>query len=191
MSSHLSNKKLRNSIVTASQAWSAVYERQKLWREKTGRAEPFQGNEMTEWGNDHEHIALAAFEDEMDQICKAGNKLLVHPDKPCGASADAFIFYQAYDQWIPVEIKCPFTQKIYPEIPERYWFQIQMQCFVSETVGGWFYVWTPHETHREYVPYDSKFMDWYLPKMEEFIQFVNDDVEPPRYKRKPKYTKEK
>jgi len=191
MSSHLSNKKLRNSIVTASQAWSAVYERQKLWREKTGRAEPFSGNIMTQWGLDNEPIALAAFEDEMDQICKAGNKLLVHDILPCGASADAFIFYQAYDQWIPVEIKCPFTQKIYPEIPERYWFQIQMQCFVSRTVGGWFYVWTPHETHREYVPYDSKFMDWYLPKMEEFIQFVNDDVEPPRYKRKPKYTKEK
>ena len=47
MTSHLSNTKLRNSIVTASQAWSAVYERQKLWREKTGRAEPFEGNEMT------------------------------------------------------------------------------------------------------------------------------------------------
>ena len=186
MSSHLSNKKLRNSIVTASQAWSAVYERQKLWREKTGRAEPFQGNEMTQWGNDHEPVALAAFEDEMKGICREGNKLIVHPSKPIGASPDGYLGL------IPVEIKCPFTQKIYPEIPERYWFQMQIQMYTLQNVDAcWFYVWTPEATQKEMVFYDSDFISWYLPKAEEFIQFVKDDVEPPRYKRKPIYTKEK
>jgi putative phage-type endonuclease len=191
MSLHLSNKKLRNSIVTASQAWSAVYERQKLWREKTGRAEPFEGNEMTEWGNDHEHIALAAFEDEMNGICRAGNKLIVHPDRPLGASPDGYLGL------IPVEIKCPFTQKIYPEIPERYYFQMQVQMFCVSAVAQqpieacWFYIWTPNETSKEMVFYDESFMDWFIPKAEEFVQFVKDDVEPPRYSRKPIYKKEK
>jgi len=184
MTSHLSNTKLRNSIVTASQAWSAVYERQKLWREKTGRAEPFEGNEMTEWGNDHEHIALAAFEDEMNGICRAGNKLIVHPNKPIGASPDGYLGD------IPVEIKCPFTQKIYPEIPERYRFQMQVQMYVVDAEACWFYIWTPHETSKELVLYDEKFIDWFIPKAEEFVQFVKDDVEPPRYKRKPIYNKE-
>ena len=184
MTSHLSNTKLRNSIVTASQAWSAVYERQKLWREKTGRAEPFEGNEMTEWGNDHEHIALASFEDEMNGICRAGNKLITHPDKPIGASPDGYLGD------IPVEIKCPFTQKIYPEIPERYRFQMQVQMYVVDAEACWFYIWTPHETSKELVLYDKKFIDWFIPKAEEFVQFVKDDVEPPRYSRKPIYNKE-
>ena len=189
MTSHLSNKKLRNSIVTASQAWSAVYERQKLWREKTGRAEPFEGNEMTEWGNDHEHIALAAFEDEINEICESGNKLIVHPDKPLGASPDGYITING--ERSVVEIKCPFTQKIYPKIPERYWFQMQVQMFTVGLRSAWFYIWTPNETHKEKVLYDEEFMDWYLPKAEEFVQFVKDDVEPPRYSRKPIYKKEK
>jgi len=185
MTSHLSNKELRNSIVTASQAWSAVYERQKLWREKTGRAEPFEGNEMTQWGNDHEHIALAAFEDEMNGICRAGNKLIVHPEKPIGASPDGYLGD------IPVEIKCPFTQKIYPEIPERYWFQMQIQMYVVGAKACWFYIWTPEETSKELVLYDELFIEWFLPKAEEFLSYCEQKVEPPRYSRKPKYTKEK
>ena len=63
-SEHLKDNR-RHNIVTASQAWAAVYERQKLWREKTFRAEPFAGNEMTEYGNLHEPVALAAFDEEM------------------------------------------------------------------------------------------------------------------------------
>ena len=186
-SEHLKDNR-RHNIVTASQAWAAVYERQKLWREKTFRAEPFAGNQMTEYGNLHEPIALAAFEEEMNEICESGNQLVVHPDRPLGASPDGYITVNG--ERSVVEIKCPFTQKIYPEIPERYWFQVQVQLFTCGLKSAWFYVWTPFETHKEKVFYDEEFMDWYLPKVEEFIQFVNDDVEPPRYSRKPKYTKE-
>ena len=186
-SEHLKDNR-RHNIVTASQAWAAVYERQKLWREKTFRAEPFAGNEMTEYGNLHEPIALAAFEEEMNEICESGNQLVVHPDRPLGASPDGYITVNG--ERSVVELKSPFTQKIYPEIPERYWFQMQVQMFCTGLQSAWFYVWTPFETHKEKVFYDEEFMDWYLPKVEEFIQFVNDDVEPPRYSRKPKYTKE-
>lgn len=182
MSSHLSNKELRNSIVTASQAWSAVYERQKLYREKKGLVAPFEGNHMTQWGLDNEEVALAAFEDEMKGICREGNKLVVHPTKPIAGSPDAYLGS------IPVEIKCPYTQTIYPEIPERYWFQMQIQMFALQNVdAAWFYVWTPNQTHKEMVFYDTKFIDWYLPKAEEFVQFLNDNIEPPRYTRKPFY----
>ena len=74
---HLKNKELRNSVITASQAWDAIYDRKKLWREKVGLAEPFSGNEMTQWGNDNEFRALSAFEREMNTICKPGNKFVV------------------------------------------------------------------------------------------------------------------
>ena len=184
---HLKDNR-RHNIITASQAWAAVYDRKKLWREKTFREPPFEGNEMTEWGNQHEPIALSTFEMEMNEICESGNKLVVHPDKPLGASPDGYITVDG--ERSVVELKSPFTQKIYPEIPERYWFQMQVQMFCTGLQSAWFYVWTPNETHKEKVLYDEKFMDWYLPKAEEFIQFVNDDVEPPRYSRKPIYEKE-
>ena len=52
-SEHLKDNR-RHNIITASQAWGAVYERQKLWKEKTFREPPFSGNIMTQYGNDNE-----------------------------------------------------------------------------------------------------------------------------------------
>ena len=132
LKNHLKDNR-RHNIVTASAAWGAIYERKKLWRQKTLREAPFKGNIMTEWGNNYEEVALQAFEKHMGEICENGNKLLVHPDFPLGASSDGFL------NGMPIEIKCPFTQKIYP----------------------------------------TKAID--------FLKYVSDDKEPPRYKRKPKF----
>ena len=67
MSSHLTDNR-RHNIITASNCWSSVYERQKLWRQMTLREAPFEGNEMTQWGLDYEHLALCEFEKAMDKI---------------------------------------------------------------------------------------------------------------------------
>ena len=185
-SEHLKDNR-RHNLITASVAWSAVYDRKKLWRGKTFREPPFEGNVMTQWGNDHEETALQAFEVHMNDICENGNKLLVHPDLPLGASADGFL------NGVPVEIKCPFTQKIYPSIPDRYWVQMQIQMFTAlangykNAVAAYFVVWTPDKFHMELVQYDQEFIDWYIPLAQEFIGFVQDDKEPPRYKRKPEF----
>lgn len=179
-SEHLKDNR-RHNIITASQAWGAVYERQKLFREKTFRSEPFSGNVMTQYGNDNEENALLAFQKHMNDICENGNKLIVHPDLPIGASADAFL------NGIPVEIKCPYTQKIYPTIPDRYWVQMQIQMLCSAANKAHFVVWTPEELHTELVQYDQEFIDWYIPKAKEFLSYVADDKEPPRYTRKPKF----
>ena len=189
---HLKDNR-RHNLVTASQAWGAVYERQKLWREKTFREKPFDGNIMTAYGLANEETALRAFERHMNDICENGNKLLVHPDLPIGASADAIL------NGIPVEIKCPYTQKIYPTIPDRYWVQMQIQMLVAQAngyknaVAAHFVVWTPEELHTELVQYNQEFIDWYIPKAKEFLSYVADDKEPPRYKRKPvfNFNKEK
>ena len=185
-SEHLKDNR-RHNIVTASQAWSAVYDRKKLWREKTFREPPFEGNEMTQWGNDHEEDAIQAFEVHMNDICESSNKLLVHPDLPVGATSDAFL------NGVVVEVKCPYTQKIYPTIPDRYWVQMQIQMLVAQAngyknaVAAHFVVWTPDEFHTELVQYDQEFIDWYIPLAQEFMGFVQDDKEPPRYKRKPEF----
>ena len=193
-SEHLKDNR-RHNIVTASQAWSAVYDRKKLWREKTFREPPFEGNEMTQWGNDHEEDALLAFEKHMNDICENGNKLIVHPDLPIGASADGFLNefdINGVKFKNPVELKCPFSQKIYPTIPDRYWVQMQIQIFVAQANGynatkAHFVVWTPDDFHTELVQYDQEFIDWYIPKAIDFLKYVSDDKEPPRYKRKPEF----
>jgi predicted phage-related endonuclease len=179
-SEHLKDNR-RHNIVTASQAWSAVYDRKKLWREKTFREPPFKGNEMTQWGNDNEENALLAFEKHMNDICESSNKLLVHPNLPVGATSDAFL------NGAVVEVKCPFSQKIYPTIPDRYWVQMQIQMLVALANGFKNAVAAHFDFHTELVQYDQEFIDWYIPKAQEFISYVQDDKEPPRYKRKPEF----
>jgi len=107
--SHLKDNR-RHNVITASNAWSAVYERQKLWRQMTLREPPFEGNEMTEYGNIHESIALSALEKEFDDIVEPGNKFVLHDKLPFGASPDGY-----YDGNV-IEIKCPYTQEVYKEI---------------------------------------------------------------------------
>jgi len=183
-SEHLKDNR-RHNIITASRAWGAIYERKKLWRQLTFREPPFEGNEMTAYGSAHEHIALSRFELEQSEICESGNKLVVHDSLPFGASPDAYL------RGLPVEIKCPFTQQIYDGIPERYWFQMQLQMCCTKTDACYFFVWTPNETHTELVNYDKDFIEWYTPYALEFMECLQQDKEPKRWSRKPKYIKEK
>jgi putative phage-type endonuclease len=181
--SHLLDNR-RHNIVTASNAWASVNERQKLWRQMTMREPPFEGNEATAWGNLNEKNALSAFEKEMGEICEPGNKLIVHDSLPMGASADAYLLGDT------VELKCPFSMEFYPTMPDRYYYQVQMQIHVCGRDQGWFSVWTPDGITVELVKKDDKWLDWYKPLLLEFMEFVETDVEPTRWKRKPIYTKE-
>lgn len=180
LNQHLEDSR-RDTIITASQAWGAVYERQKLWREKTFRADPFMGNEATQWGNDHEQTALGVLEDVLNMPVQSGNVLHVHPTLPLGASPDGFL----EEANAVIEIKCPFSLKVYETIPERYYFQMQIQMLCCNKKQCLFFVWTPEEYRLSHVEYDQDFIDWYIPYAEEFIGYVRDDKEPVRWKKKP------
>ena len=176
--SHLTDNR-RHNIITASNAWSAVYERQKLWRQMTLREAPFEGNEMTEWGNLNEHLAICEFEKAMGEITETGNKLIVHPDLPLGASPDGFL------NRLPIEAKCPYSQEFYGIIPDRYYFQTQLQMEVCGAPRCYFVVWTPKGITIQIIERNKEWFDWYKPLALEFMKFVEDDVEPTRWKRKP------
>jgi putative phage-type endonuclease len=176
--SHLTDNR-RHNIITASNAWSSVYERQKLWRQMTLREAPFEGNEMTEWGNLNEHLAICEFEKAMGEITETGNKLIVHPDLPLGASPDGFL------NRLPIEAKCPYSQEFYGIIPDRYYFQTQLQMEVCGAPRCYFVVWTPKGITIQIIERSKEWFDWYKPLALEFMKFVEDDVEPTRWKRKP------
>ena len=89
-------------------------------------------NEAMEWGNFFEDIAT-------DIYSKINNKkvynlgLLIHDlYKFIGASPDGLIENNDL-----LEIKCPFSQKVYDDIPINYWIQTQIQmevCNLNRTI---------------------------------------------------------
>jgi hypothetical protein len=180
MSSHLKDKR-RASVVTASQAWRVIHDRKKYWKEVTGRLPKFEGNEMTQWGVDHEGLAIATLEDYLNGMVDEGNLFKVHKELPIGASPDG---YYKND---PVEVKCPWTQKIYPVIPEKYFYQTQIQMEVMDRPQCIFAVWTPQEFHVEYIKRDKEFIQWIIPHINEFLEYVRTDTEPKNWKKKPVY----
>ena len=103
---------------------------------------------------------------------------------PFGASPDG------YYQGNVVEIKCPYSQEIYKDIPERYYFQMQMQMEVCNMPQAYFYIWTPNETKLQIVDRSKAWLEWYTPLALEFIQYVEDDIEPKRRTKKPIFNKE-
>ena len=66
-------------------------------------------------------------------------------------------------------------------------FQVQLQCFTHGTPYGWFGVWTPEEFHAEKIVYDQEFIDWYLPYAHQFLEYVETNTKPSRWKKKPVY----
>jgi len=80
--------------------------------------------------------------------------------------------------------------EFYPTMPDRYYYQVQMQIHCTGRDQGWFSVWTPNGITVELIKKDDKWLDWYKPLLLEFMEFVKTDVEPTRWKRKPIYTKE-
>ena len=177
-SDHLKDSR-RLGLVTASNAYAVIHDRKKLWRQMTYREPPFSGNDATEYGKHYEHIALSALEKELGEILEPGNKFIAHPELPLGGSPD--FFYNG----CPGEIKCPYTQKVYPSIPDRYFYQCQVQMAITNTVKNYFYIWTPEETKLQVIPFSKEFMTWYLPFVLEFMEYVRTDQEPPRFSRKP------
>lgn len=178
--SHLKDNR-RLNVITASNAYDVIHNRKKLWKQMTFREQGFKGNQATEYGKHYEKYAISALEKELDTILEPGNKLIVHSELPFAATPDAF--YNGY----PCEVKCPFTQKVYSTIPDRYYYQVQLQMMVTNQEFCYFYIWTPEETKLEVIPFSKRFMAWYLPYALDFMKMVKDDVEPPRWNRKPTF----
>ena len=148
-------------------------------REYHGEKLDFTGNAATEYGHQHEPLAL------MDYLGKTGNHVegcsfFVHPEHDwLGASPDGLIGEDGL-----IEVKCPFglRNKKPPEFksaeeqPHYYaQMQVEMHCAGREWVH--FYQWAPGgdriETVRisetwwdESFPRLCKFYDWFLREIE-------------------------
>jgi putative phage-type endonuclease len=178
----------RKGRLTASQFGAALglnpyLSRQALWREMTGRAETFQGNEATDWGTKHETIAIDAYE------CETGSIVVPAPfikfEDWCGATPDGYVGDDGL-----IEVKCPFSQRIYPEWPVYYMAQVIGQLGITGRSWCDCFCWTPDGysiINRVYHEENT----WFhmLNELREFYAHIEDDKEPTR-KRKYKFLNE-
>ena len=132
-------------------------------REHHGAGKEFLGNIATQWGNDHEQLALSEIEEARGVFLEHCG-LIVHPEHswlaatPDGLAGDAV-----------VEVKCPFNQKhVNLVMRPDYFAQIQIQMACADKLQGLFVSWTPESTEETLVPYDRKWIYEAIPKLNSF-----------------------
>lgn len=172
--------RLTGSDFAAAIGISPYKSRQALWREKTGRERPFEGNEITIWGEINESNAISQFEIETGHIVHPAG-FMVHPSHDwLGVSPDGLVTDGC------VEVKCPFTRKPHDGVPAHYLPQVVAESEVTG-VDCWFVSWTPDECRIWRVTRSMEYWDWMLPLLKDFWRCVQDDIEPKRQK-KPEFT---
>lgn len=154
--------------------------RQQVWRRFFG-LETFEGNAATDWGTEHEPVAITAYHTK--HLCGGVAPSLVGfvPHKTLawlGGSPDLLVGPHGMG-----EVKCPMSQKLYGDIPPYY--MAQMQGLLEITDRAWcdFIVWTPEVMSVQRVHRDAKYWQWLYEKLAEFWMYVEAGCEPPRMKR--------
>ena len=147
--------------------------------------------EAMQYGRDHEAVALDTYgmfrmdHGDSPRICSLG--LVVNPDEPwLGTFADALL----PEEGGIVEIKCPFScrnrsfadvagekGKFCLEKFEGSWClhlshyynaQLQVQLFVTQAKFCHFVVWSPRETHVQWIEPDNAFISLAIDKLRKF-----------------------
>ncbi|XP_013406999.1 uncharacterized protein LOC106171266 [Lingula anatina] len=126
----------------------------------------------TDWGIRKEPVAKKAYNNEMNRqhtdFTMKDSGLVLHPDYPeFGASPDALVSCSCCGSGL-LEVKCPSTLKDSDTIDmpylkdkklkreTKYFYQVQMQLFLTDRQYCDFFIWTPHATLCERITRDTK-----------------------------------
>ena len=152
-------------------------------REHHGPSPDFEGNIATNYGQQHEPLAVLDFmSDTGSNVDPAG--FYVHPEHEwLGASPDGFVGDDAL-----IEVKCPFSlrDKAQPEFKAlqeqpHYYAQVQLQLAVTNKRKCYFYQWAPHGTKTEVVEFSPKWWSENLPRLHEFYQRYLEELNNPAH----------
>jgi putative phage-type endonuclease len=151
--------------------------RQQAWRRHFG-LEVFTGNEATQWGEDKEPVARTEYMLRVNpNVAEVG--FVPHPSMEwLGASPDLLIDGDGLG-----EIKCPFMQKFYDEIPPYYMAQMQGQLQITDRQWCDFIIWTPDAMSVQRVYRSNEYWDWLHLRLADFWCWVQAGIEPPREKK--------
>lgn len=137
-------------------------------REYRGAAPEFEGNIATNYGQQHEPLAVLDFMSEHNVTVEDAG-FYVHPEYDwLGASPDGFVGDDAL-----IEVKCPFSLRNggeFKSIVEQphYHAQIQVQLAATGRSTCFFYQWAPHGTRTEVVEFSESWWAENLPRLHEF-----------------------
>lgn len=151
--------------------------RQQLWR-RLLKLEEFHGNSATDWGQEHESVALEAYSIATGTLPDLVG-FVPHPTLDwLGGSPDLLVDADGMG-----EIKCPASQQLYPTIPVYY--MAQMQGLLEVTDRKWcdFICWTPDRMSITRVFRNEDYWRWMHVRIAEFWTYVQAQIEPPRAKR--------
>ncbi len=155
--------------------------RQKLWRQLTGREEPFQGNAATEWGVAHERDAIRQYQvvtGELVDTSGQSQEFFIHSVLDwLGCTPDGFAGQTV------IEAKCPASLQAYGKVPDHYMPQLQGQMAITGKSLAHFICWTPDEFEVWEVPADAEYWRECLELLTEFWVCVKDNTEPPKRKK--------
>jgi putative phage-type endonuclease len=146
--------------------------RQELWRQLTGRSQ-FAGNVATDWGTEHEAEAISAYEEQTGNIVLPASFVRFGE---WGCSPDGYV-----GDFGLVEVKCPYTQKLYEEWPDHYRAQVIGQLAITCRQWCDCWCWTPGGAVVVEKIYSdiAQWVEMY-DALQAFWNFVVNDVEPPR-----------
>jgi len=166
---------LRGNLLTASDAATAIglnpYEKPEgLLAKKCGAARPWAGNEATAHGTRLEPMVRDLYDMRHGQISHEIG-LVQHPvHKFLGGSPDGIT-----ESGRLLEIKCPLSRKIKPEVPGYYLPQIQLLLEIMDLEVCDFLQYKqgpPEEFVIVEVPRDREWFAHYLPIMKAFWDSV-------------------
>ncbi len=175
--------RLTASNFAAAMGLNPYMSRQKLYRQLMGLEPKFEGNEMTQWGQDHEQDAVDAYEAEMGVICtKTGDEQeFVIRGEPAldwmGCTPDG------YNGRRLIECKCPYSQNLYDSIPDYYMPQIQGQMTITGCGECDFVCWTPNDLAVWRVYFDETYSELMVTELLSFYETWKAGKEPKRTKK--------
>lgn len=122
---------LRENMITASDAASAIgesrYESEDSFVKKKVLRTKWAGNAATEHGTRLEPFVRDLYDQKFNRKSHEIG-LVQHREYPwLGASPDGVT-----EDGILVEIKCPMSRKIEPNVPKHYWPQVQLQLEITD-----------------------------------------------------------
>src|SRR5699024_4022746 len=150
-------------------------------REAHGAAPEFEGNIATQYGQQHEPLAVLDYMSETGvNVVEAG--FYIHPEHDwLGASPDGFIGDDGM-----IEVKCPFSLRNGGEFKSlseqpHYYAQVQVQLAVTGRKWCDFYQWAPHSTSVERVEFNPQWWSENLPRLHEFYQRYWGELDNPAH----------
>lgn len=170
--------RLTASCFAAAMGINPYQSRQKLYDEMTGTADPFTGNEMTQWGEDHEPDAIFAYEAFIGEFVTPTG-FWTHPEAEwLGASPDGLVVNSGL-----IECKCKFSQELWEEVPAHYMAQIQGQLEITDRAWCDFVSWTPTDLAVFRVDRSVEYWEAQFLLLEEFWNDLANRQKPKRRKK--------